>query len=182
MSLSIRVVAHSDLASDDLTRLRALFDGEYAQEFGEWDPEQPYGYASHDIHVIAYDDDVAVGHVGWARREITVGDQIVAIAGVGGVLVSGSARGARLGERLMNAAGASMRDAGGIDFGYLGCREEVVPFYRSCGWIRVRAPERSLNRAGRPSLDPPGQPLLVFAVDSTTEWPDGVIDLRGRAW
>lgn len=104
------------------------------------------------------------------------------IAGVGGVLVSGSARGLRLGERLMNRCVASMRDAGGIDFGYLGCREDVVPFYQSSGWVRVVAAERSLDRAGRLSIDPPGQPLLVFSLDPSRVWPDGAIDLRGRAW
>ena len=182
MSLLIRAVAHSDLSLDDLMRLRALFDGEYAQDLGDWDPKQPYGYAPHDMHVMARDDDVVVGHVGWGRREITVGERIVVVAGVGGVLVSERARGTRLGARLMSEAVTSMRDVGGIDFGYLGCREEVVPFYRSCGWTRVVAAEQSLDRAGMPATDLPGQPILVFPVDASTEWPSGKVDLRGRAW
>lgn len=182
MSLSIRVVAHDELTRDDLDGLRALFDAEYRSEYGEWHPEQPYGYAPHDVHVIAGDDDTIVGHVGWARRVIGVGAQEVVIAGVGGVLIAESARGLRAGERLMRTAVASMRDAGDIEFGYLGCREEVVPFYRSCGWTRVMAAERSLDRTGRTTEDPPGQPLLVHPVDPSAVWPRGEIDLRGRAW
>lgn len=182
MSPLIRVVPHSELTLDDVTRVRRLFDGEYAQDFGAWHPEQPYGYAPHDVHVMACADDVIVGHVGWARREITVGERIVVVAGVGGVLVSESVRGVRLGERLMSRAVESMRLAGGIEFGYLGCREEVVPFYESCGWTRVFAAERSIDRAGLPVADPPGQPLLVFPLSASMEWPDGEIDLRGRAW
>ncbi|WP_224763650.1 GNAT family N-acetyltransferase [Salinibacterium sp. ZJ70] len=151
-------------------------------EFGDWNPQQPYGYAPHDVHVIARRGDATVGHVGWARREIGVGERDVVIAGVGGVLVAGHARGRGLGEQLMSAAVASMRDAGGIQFGYLGCRDAVLPFYQSCGWTRVAAVERSLDREGRPSTDPAGQPLLVFPLGPSSEWPEGAIDLRGRAW
>lgn len=134
------------------------------------------------MHVIADNDDAFVGHVGWARREITVGERIVVVAGVGGVLVSDNARGLRLGARLMSEAATSMQRATGIDFGYLGCREEVAPFYQSCGWTRVVAGERSLDRVGVPTTDSPGQPILVLPVDASTEWPSGEVDLRGRAW
>jgi aminoglycoside 2'-N-acetyltransferase I len=182
MRLTIRVVSHRELSRDDLAGLQALFNAEYLTEFGDWNPEQPYGYAPHDVHVIARRGDLMIGHVGWARRDIGVGDQDVVIAGVGGVLVADDARGLRLGEQLMRKAVESMSEAEDIEFGYLGCREAVAPFYQSCGWTRVTAAERSLDRAGRPSADPPGQPLLVLALGSSSEWPEGDIDLRGRAW
>lgn len=181
--LSIEVVAHSALTVGDVTDLRRLFDQEYLHDFGSWDPNQPYGYAPHDLHVIARSADGVVGHVGWACRAIDVGGTEVVIAGVGGVLISERARGERLGKRLMSSATQSMLDAGGIDFGYLGCREEVVPFYRSCGWSRVLAAERSIGRDGLLVIDLPGQPLLVLPIASElAAWPAGTIDLRGRAW
>lgn len=71
--LSIAVVAHSALTSGDINDLRRLFDQEYLQDFGSWDPNQPYGYARHDFHVIARSAAGGVGHVGWARRIIGVG-------------------------------------------------------------------------------------------------------------
>lgn len=77
----------------DLNRLRLLFDSEYLGAFGAWDPEQPYGYAAHDVHIIARVGDRIVGHVGWARREISVGTEIVEVAGVGGVLIAKEMRG-----------------------------------------------------------------------------------------
>lgn len=181
--LAIDVVAHSDLTADDVTRLRRLFDAEYQQGFGDWDPDLPYGYAPHDFHIAARQGGETVGHVGWARRVICVGDREIVIAGVGGVMVSDLARGERLGSRLMNRAAESMADAGGIAFGYLGCREEVVSFYTACGWTRIFAGERSIGRAGRPAFDPPGQPLLVLPIGHRlASWPGGDVDLRGRAW
>jgi aminoglycoside 2'-N-acetyltransferase I len=181
--LAIDVVAHSSLTVDDVAGLRRLFDAEYQQGFGDWDPDLPYGYAPHDFHIVARQGGKIVGHVGWARRAIRVGDREMVIAGVGGVMVSYRARGERLGGRLMNRAEESMTDAGGISFGYLGCREEVVSFYTVCGWTRIFAAERSIGRAGQPVFDPPGQPLLVLPIEHRlASWPGGEVDLRGRAW
>ncbi|WP_104193012.1 GNAT family N-acetyltransferase [Cryobacterium sp. Y82] len=180
---SIEVAAHNALGARDFDQLARLFNDEYFYDFGPWDPDQPYGYAPHDRHVICRSGDDIVGHVGWAGRVIGVGDVEVTIAGVGGVLVSERARGQRLGNRLMASAAQSMLDAGGFGFGYLGCREEVVPFYTTCGWRRVYAAEWSIGRDGRPADDAQGQPLMVLPVASElAAWPVGTIDLRGRAW
>lgn len=165
LDLAINVVAHDALTSRDLVGLRRLFDAEYLDDFGEWNPGMPYGYASHAVHVIAQLNGETVGHVGWSRRTVAVGDDEVEIAGVGGVLISDAVRGGRVGSWLMAAAAQSMKAASGIAFGYLGCREEVVPFYTSCGWIRISAAERSIDTSGRPSEDPPGQPLLILPVE-----------------
>lgn len=136
-----------------------------------------------DTHVIARIGGRVVGHVGWARREMTVGTEAVTIAGAGGVLVSDEARGQRLGAELMGRAARSMSDHGGVALGYLGCREQVVPFYGSCGWTRVAARERSIGRDGEPHVDEPGQPLLIRPIAASLElWPGGDIDLHERAW
>ena len=50
---SIEVPAHQELTEADLHGLRLLFGSEYLKEFGEWDPQQPYGYAPHDVHLMA---------------------------------------------------------------------------------------------------------------------------------
>lgn len=66
-----------ELIEAELPELRRLFDSEYLEEFGEWNPLQPCGYASHVVHVMARIDERVVGHVGWARREIVVGTETV---------------------------------------------------------------------------------------------------------
>ena len=182
-ALVIDTVPHDRLTAHDVEHLRELFDDEYLVQFGEWDPDQPYGYAPHDLHVIARLGDDVVGHVGWARRTIGVGTAEVVIAGVGGVLIAPLARGEGAGMELMAAAAASMKEPGDIGFGYLGCRDEVVPFYASCGWQRVAALEKSTDRVGQPVTQPAGPPILLLPVGAPVHsWPAGAIDLRGRAW
>lgn len=108
------------------------------------------------------------GYSATERGRIAVGDGVIEIAGVGGVLISEGARGMRLGEQLMHAARRAMLDVEGIQFGYLGCREEVVPFYRACGWHRISAVEHSVSRDRSAIEEPPGQPLFIMPVESTT--------------
>ena len=84
---------------------------------------------------------------------------------------------------MMTHALHSMRDAGGIQFGYLGCRDEVMAFYSACGWHRVAARERYVDRHGVVRDEPPGAPLMIHPVESELDqWPDGGVDLRGRSW
>lgn len=76
----------------------------------------------------------------------------------------------------------SPRDRDRVEFGYLGCRQQVVPFYEPCGWKRIRAREGSVGRDSEPVVQEPAPPILILPVAPLEIWPDGDIDLRGRAW
>ncbi|WP_348787665.1 GNAT family N-acetyltransferase [Leifsonia sp. NPDC080035] len=167
-----------------LAALGPFFDAEYNAEFGAWEPQQPYGYAPFDVRVVARMGTAVVGHAGFQRRVIAVGDAEVVVGGTGGVLIAPEQRGTGLGRRLMRATLAAMRDALPVDFGYLGCREEVAGFYESVGWTRVRVAERSVSaRDGRPVHQEAGPPILIApASRAVVEWPTGPVDLRGRPW
>lgn len=148
--MMFRAVLHSDLSRRELECLRDLFDGEYFREHGPWDPDAPYGYAPADVHVIAASDGRLLGHVGFQLRSIAVDIRDVVVAGTGGVLVRKESRGIGLGAALMRRAQAAMRsfDVPGkprAEFGYLGCRPEVVPFYQATGWRRIDVVERHLS-------------------------------------
>lgn len=184
MNRQIKVVKHVDLYCDDVTTLRNFFDREYVADFGPWDPEAPYGYSPADVHTLVRDGAALIAHVGFQIRVIEVGGNDVTVAGTGGVLVNESFRGTGLGRQAMQRAQQAMRDAGGVEFGYLGCREQVVPFYENTGWHRVHATERHASR-----LDPQNivtstnEPILIYPVGKgATEWPKGAIDLRGTPW
>ena len=171
---------HHNLTTGQLDDLNRLFAAEYGEDFREWNPDQPYGYAPHDMHVVATLDAQTVGHIGWAQRSITVGGRPVTIAGV---LVAPNVRGHNLGQRLMRAAVDSMRVQSDAEFGYLGCDETVVPFYVSCGWQRIVASEHYIGRGGQPTQSTPGEPLLVMPLrEAHQPWPAGEIDLQGRPW
>ncbi|GAA1792141.1 hypothetical protein GCM10009712_43940 [Pseudarthrobacter sulfonivorans] len=180
----IQVRRHVDLAATEIDALQSLFDSEYLNGFGQWNPDAPYGYSPADTHVLAFRGDALVAHVGFQRRRIAVGTNDVMVAGTGGVLVDERERGTGLGRRVMRHAQKVMRDKPWVDFGFLGCRKEVVPFYESAGWVQVHATERCLSRTDQKSVvvSQGGPNLICSAQCDASEWPEGDIDLRGTPW
>lgn len=184
MTVDFRVAMHRDLRDDDLDRLRAFFDREYLADYGPWSPDAPYGYAPAEVHVMALRGEVLLAHVGVQPRTIGVGEHDVTVAGTGGVLVAEETRGTGLGRRTMHRAQEAMRQTPGVEFGYLGCRPAVVPFYEAAGWYRIRAFERYLSRLDPTTvIESETAPILICAAALATEqWPEGDIDLRGGSW
>ncbi|NNC12570.1 GNAT family N-acetyltransferase [Planctomonas sp. JC2975] len=184
MSISVRTVAHGELQSSDLARIGELFDAQYQQEFGTWTPDSPYGYSPADFHTLVFRRRALVAHVGFQIRTITVGDEAVTIAGTGGVLTDKAVRGAGYGRAAMESAQLAMRTEREVEFGYLGCREGVVPFYESVGWHRIHAIERCISWLDQATnIVTENAPLLICAAQrAIEEWPRGDIDLHGTPW
>lgn len=180
----IHVRRHDDLTSAELDALAHLFDSEYQNEYGAWNPDEPYGYSPADTHVMAFHSRELIAHVGFQRRLISVGGREILVAGTGGVLVDKSSRGTGIGGRTLRCAQKVMRDEAGVDFGFLGCREEVVPFYKSTGWVQIHATERCLSRLDQISVvvSEGGPNLVCSAKRTVSQWPQGDIDLRGTPW
>jgi aminoglycoside 2'-N-acetyltransferase I len=173
----------TQLTADDHADIAALFDAEYAGGWGSWDPRSRYGYAESHLHVLARAGGRLVGHGSSARRVIGVGDREVVIAGTGGLLTSPDRRGTGVGRAVLGALQEASRTSAPAHFGLLGCREEVVPFYESCGFVRVEARIRDLSpQDGRTVVESDGPTLVCAGTRPVEEWPDGVIDLRGLPW
>ncbi|PPF71027.1 GNAT family N-acetyltransferase [Clavibacter michiganensis] len=179
----IEVVRHEDLSRTRLEQLQVLFDHEYLDDHGPWTPDAPYGYSPADVHVLVTHGSELAAHAGFQRRVIAVGVHDVAVGGTGGVLVSERARGGGLGGRLMSRLARTMRSTAGVEYGYLGCRPEVAPFYASSGWRPVAADERSRSRRDGTVVVTTDDPILILPVTrAVSAWPAGVIDLRGTPW
>lgn len=170
------------LPAVQLTALSDLFDTEYAETHGRWNPDRPYGYSPADVHATISSGATVIAHVGFQRRSIDVGGHDVMVAGTGGVLVHPEWRGFGLGRRVMALAQRAMRDDTAVDFGYLGCREAVVAFYETCGWRRIHARESHVSiSVAAETMTSDGGPILVYAAGGSG-WPSGEIDLRGTPW
>lgn len=182
MPVEFRVVAHDALTGAQLSAVRELFDREYFADFGAWDPNRPYGYSPAGVHTLAFVGSALAGHIGFQVRTIRVGEAELTVAGTGGVLVDAASRGSGLGRRLMQRAHQAMREDPHVDFGYLGCRAEVVPFYESSGWQRIHAVEShvSMRNPDEAVVSSDG-PLLVLPVHGV-HWPVGDVDLCGTPW
>lgn len=133
LARSIEVVRDDDLSRIHLDQLRGLFDHEHLDDHGPGTPDAPYCYSPADVHLLVTHGSELVAHAGSPRRVIAVGEHDVAVGGAGGVLVREPVRGGGRGGRLMRHLARTMRSTAGIEYGYLGCRPEVVPFSASSG-------------------------------------------------
>lgn len=180
---SVELCWTTELTRDDYAEKAVLCDSEYAATWGPWDPRAGYGYARGDLHALVRRDGQLLGYAASARRFIGVGAEEVLIAGTGGVLTRKDARGTGIGRMLLTELQGASRGIAPADFGFLGCREEIVPFYEACGYTRVEAPILDVSPQDAMTVVKGHGPTMICpGTRATGSWPAGTIDLRGLPW
>lgn len=183
MDIKIRVKDDSTITDEELQDIEMLFNNEYTDKDDIWERESPYGFSPADMRVMAYENGKLVGHIGAEKRWVSVGEGIVKIAGIGGVLVDKEYRSFGIATQLMHQLIEVMQKSEYAHFGYLGCREEVVQFYRSCGFERIQRTETVKKNFSNDYVTRSGFPILICSItkDAST-FPAGNIHLHGTAW
>jgi aminoglycoside 2'-N-acetyltransferase I len=115
--IDIELLWATQLRPNDHAEMASLFDGEYAPEWGPWNPKGGYGYAGSELHSLARMDGRLVGHAASARQFVGVGDGEVVIAGVGGVITRREARGKGIGRAVLAALQEAIGSFAPADFG-----------------------------------------------------------------
>ena len=124
-----------------------------------------------------------VAHLAVERRLVDVGGAEILVAGIGEVAVSPELHGRGVGAALMAEFRPRLRTVFAADFGFVQCGEGVLGFYRSVGWIPVPNVVRHLDPDDEQTVREGVWPALVTPGRRTrTEWPDGLVDLRGLPW
>lgn len=180
---NVDLVWETQLTAENREDMAGLFDGEYLEEWGPWEPKGGYGYAPLELHALVYDGVRLVGHAGSARRFIQVGPAEVLVAGIGGVVTASDARRRGVGKAMLGALREASRTSAKAEFGLLGCREEVVGFYQNCGFMRVHNIVRDLSpRDAATVVESRGPTLIHSGMRPAEEWPTGTVDLRRLPW
>lgn len=177
----MKIIVTTKLSTNERNGLQSLFDKEYLKDYGPWTFDNPYGYSSLENHVLALDGECIIGYAGSQKRIITVGDKDITIAGVGGVLVDEKYRGSGIASNIMKVLIDYNKSSLGVDFTYLGCRDEVLPFYLSCGFHQLKRLETRINREGELVSEVCSNILIADGLKKA-EFPEGDINLNGRAW
>jgi aminoglycoside 2'-N-acetyltransferase I len=173
----------TELTSSDYEELGRLFDSEYEEGWGQWSPKTGYGYARGELHALARSRGQLLGYAATARRFIGVGPKEVLIAGTGGVITRKDARGTGVGRQVLAALQEANREFAPVEYGFLGCREEVVPFYEACGYTRLNQLTIDVSPQDAMTVIRSDGPTLICAgTKPISSWPDGTIDLRGLPW
>ena len=181
--LLLRFAAEEELSADDHAGISALLVAAFPEHADAFSTASWYG-ARPDHRLWLEDSDGApVAHLDFERRIIGVGDREVLVAGVGEVATHPDRQGRGLGRLLMAELRRALTAETPVDFGYLGCREEVIGFYERVGWYRIHQKTREIDpRSGEWTVSE-GPTLILPATAPLSAWPrEGTIDLRGMWW
>lgn len=151
----------------------------------EWS-EDPFGMRAYrirwrpkELHFIVEASGRPVSHVGVLRHTLAVGDRRVTVGGVGGVITIGDAQGSGYASLALERATTFMRDELDVEFGFLFCRDPLVPFYERHGWRLIAAPVTVEQGAEPPLVMPLNAMALPF---DRRAWPEGAINLESLPW
>ena len=130
-----------------------------------------------DVHFILDVDGEPASHVGLVRHEVTVADQPVLVAGVGGVVTVPMWQKHGYARELMTRA-VNLFAEWKVDAGLLFCMPHRVQFYESQGWSLVSDPVMIEQPEGEII-----SPLLVMTIPvDGYHWPDGEVKLKSFPW
>jgi hypothetical protein len=129
-------------------------------------------------HAWVYADTAPIAHVGSLERQVSVGEDLVAVAGIGSVITSADHRRRGAASAGLDAMLAFMREHRHLEFGMLGCLPPLLRYYRRFGWRALDVDVRCEQPGGLIRW-----PLELMIIDlGTRRWPEGPVDLRGPPW
>ena len=123
-----------------------------------------------------------VAHLEFGLRTIMVGGVSFEIAGIGAVAVHPGHQGRKLGREMFAQLREFLLQNSNADFGFLGCREEVVGFYSAAGLERVHQSVHNLNPDSLEWETYHGPTMVMPVHKSMHEWRDGLIHLNWMPW
>ncbi|HAX69873.1 MAG TPA: hypothetical protein DCY14_09720 [Anaerolineae bacterium] len=152
-------------------------------EYVEFFTHNSYWGSKPEYRLIAVDAGQPVAHVEFGYRQITVGDSLFRITGVGAVAIHPHYQGRKLGREMFTRLREYLLKHSDADFGFLGCREDVTGFYAAAGFTRVHQDVYNLDPDSNQWQTYHGPTMIMPIHKSIDQWASqGVIHLNGMPW
>jgi GNAT superfamily N-acetyltransferase len=133
-----------------------------------------------DLHFTLYSEGRATSHVGTLIDKVTVNSRTITICGIGAVVTRKDAQNKGLASKLLAQVMKWAKESTDAQFGFLFCREAMVPFYESMGWKLIEGVVLIEQPSGE--MESP-IPAMVYPLrGNDTEWPPGEVKIGGLPW
>jgi predicted acetyltransferase len=119
-----------------------------------------------------------VGRIGILQRTISVGQELLPVAGICGVVTISEYRGRGIASALLGESVAFIKRRLGLPFALLTCNLRLEVFYQRLGWKTVCGPTIFTQPGGVRTCGG----LTMIVECETRPWPEGAIDLCGLPW
>lgn len=183
MTLTAHVTRRAELTPQLEAGLRSLLIAAYPQ-FADFWASRSYWGSEPEWHLCLADPTgVPAAQLGCGRRVAEVGGREVTLVGVGGVATHPAFQRRGMGSRLLRELHTFLHMLPEVEFAFLQCREEVVPFYERCGFVRVLGPAQYLDPDEGQWVTDSGPTLILPVHAALRDWPVGeTVNLRGTPW
>jgi nodulation protein A len=180
--MTVHLVGEKELTRDQEQRIQALLLAAFPQYKEIWSRHSFWGGPA-EYRLWLEQDQKMIAHLGFAKRNIRVGEQEVFIAGIGAVATHPEFQGKGVGKQLFAELRKILLTQLSVDFGYLGCREAVIGFYEKAGFTLYRQRVYCLNPYEQQWNYDDGAQMVMPIGKPLEDWDaNGLIDLRGMPW
>lgn len=180
--MTAQLVAEKDLTRDQEQRIQALLLAAFPQYEAIWSRHSFWGGPA-EYRLWLEQDNKMIAHLGFANRNIRVGEQEVLIAGIGAVATHPEFQGRGVGKQLFAELKKILHRRPPVDFAFLECREAVIGFYEKAGFTLHRQIVYCFHPKKREWIHDDGAKMVMPIHKSLEEWnADGLIDLGGMPW
>lgn len=152
-------------------------------EYVDFFTANSYWGSKPEFRLIAEEKSQLIAHLEFGYRQITVENVSFEIAGIGAVAIHPDHQGKKLGKAMFAQLREYLLKNSNVDFGFIGCHDEVAEFYASSGFTRVHQSVYSLNPDSQTWETFHGPTLIMPIHKPLQAWKsDGLIHLHGMPW
>jgi GNAT superfamily N-acetyltransferase len=170
MSFIAEIKSENDLSPERKVAVDEMFDREFGRDF--------LVYADAHWYAMGIIDGKLVGRVGILQRTISVGQKLLPVGGICGVVTVPEYRDLGIASALLDESVAFIKRRLSLPFALLTCNSRLEVFYKKIGWKMVDGPTVFTQPDGIRTC---GGLTMVVELGSRL-WPEGRIDLRGLPW
>jgi GNAT superfamily N-acetyltransferase len=131
-----------------------------------------------DLRFLLYDNGELVSHAGILQHSVSVNDESILVAGLGGVVTVPGSQRRGFARRLVQHAMRYAETEWQVEAGLLFCRPQMIHYYEALGWQQVQFPVMIDQPNGKISSP---LPVMVFPFGDR-RWPTGTIELESLPW
>lgn len=180
--MTAQLVAEKDLTRDQEQCIQELLLAAFPQYQEIWSRQSFYGGPA-EYRLWLEQDNQMIAHLGFAKRNIRVGEQEVLIAGVGAVATHPEFQGRGVGKQLFAELRKILLTRLPVDFAFLECREAVIVFYEKAGFTLHQQTTYCFHPGKQAWIYDEGAKMVMPIHKPLGEWnANGLIDLRGMPW
>lgn len=170
MSLIAEIKSENDLAPERKVAVDEMFNREFGRD--------SLVYADAHWYAMGVIEGKLAGRVGILQRTISVGQKLLPVGGVCGVVTVPEYRGRGIASVLLDESIAFIKKRLSLPFALLTCNSRLEVFYKRLGWKTVKGPTVFTQPDGVRTC----RGLTMVVECGSRSWPEGPINLRGLPW